>query len=150
LSGVLADNDGFSDWSRFCYCSYVSEVRHPPWNQFVVMLKCVRNALWGSMIGKVFWWNARRKKNRCSIFQLMLPEKPLIRGNVHCLTKFMFKMYFSEDSNTVFWFILGSSIFTFYWRLKAGHLLCITRYMLVFFCLICVKEIRWNKFLYVF
>ena len=48
FSWVLADR------SQFCYCSHASEVRHPPWYQFVVMLKWVRNALWVSMIEKSF------------------------------------------------------------------------------------------------
>ena len=84
LVGVLAANDGLPDRCWFCYYSHAFEDHHPPWDQFVIMLKWVRNALWVSMIEKSFYEILDTKKPIFHFLQLMLPEKQLIRADAQC------------------------------------------------------------------
>ena len=68
---------------------------------------------------------------RRPMFRLMLPEKPLIRGNAHrhlnIFTKLMFNLIFliilMQFSNLSY-----AVHFSSYQRLKLVHLLCITLY----------------------
>jgi len=78
LSGVLAHNDRLPDWSQFCYGFWSSP---PTLNSICDHVKMGTKRRLSFNDHKKFWWDARRKKGPCFAFQLMLPEKPLIRGN---------------------------------------------------------------------